>query len=268
MKILVCLKQILDPEIPPRDFKIRSGGTEAELEGANLVANIFCENALETALQFREELGEGEITVLCMGAPSADDTLRKALAMKADYAVRLDACPEVPADSLAGAKVLAALIGKLGGFDLILLGREAGDWGMGQTGPYLAEILGLPIVSFVDEIKKEEDHMVLRRQTDDGWERYRCPIPLVATITNSDDNLPRIPKTRDIMKSSRKPIDIHTLESLGLSANFFDADQATLHVKELFIPEGTVECDFVTGDTLDEKVEQLAERMAGVVKGL
>jgi electron transfer flavoprotein beta subunit len=268
MKILVCLKQILDPEIPPRDFKISPGGAEADLTGANLVTNIFCENALETALQFREQMGEGEITVLCMGPSSADDTLRKALAMKADHAVRVDACPAVAADSLSGSKVLEKLVHKLGGFDLILLGREAGDWGMGQTGPYLAESLGLPLVSFVDEIKSEGDQLILRRQTDEGWERYRCPTPLVATITNNDDNLPRIPKTRDIMKSSRKPITVHTLEELGFSENVLSADQAALQVETLFIPEETVECEFVTGDTLDEKVEQLAERMAGVVKGI
>ena len=268
MKILVCLKQILDPEIPPREFKISPGVAEADSEGANLVTNVFCENALETALQFRDHRGEGEITVLCMGESSADDTLRKALAMKADHAVRVDARSNIPADSLSGARVLAKLIDKIGGFDLILLGREAGDWGMGQTGPYVAEILGLPIVSFVDEITTDESQLILRRQTDDGWERFRCPTPLVATITNSDDNLPRIPKTRDIMKSSRKPIDVHTLETLGFPTNHFETEQAALHVEELFIPEETVECEFVSGDTLDEKVEQLAERMAGVVKGV
>jgi electron transfer flavoprotein beta subunit len=268
MKILVCLKQILDPEIPPRDFKVNPGGSEADLVGANLVTNIFCENALETALQFREQIGEGEITVVCMGPPSADDTLRKALAMKADHAVRVDGCLEVAADSSSVSKVLAKLVHKLGGFDLVLLGREAGDWGMGHTGPYLAETLDLPLVSFVDEIKHEGDQLILRRQTDDGWERYRCPIPLVATITNNDDNLPRIPKTRDIMKSSRKPITVHTLDDLGLPENVLAADQAKLQVETIFIPEETVECEFVTGDTLDEKVEQLAERMAAVVKGI
>jgi electron transfer flavoprotein alpha/beta subunit len=70
------------------------------------------------------------------------------------------------------------------------------------------------------------------------------------------------------MKSSRKPITVHTLEELGFSENVLSADQAALQVETLFIPEETVECEFVTGDTLDEKVEQLAERMAGVVKGI
>ena len=268
MKILVCLKQIIDPEIPSRDFRINASGQEADRQGANLVTNIFCENALETALQFRETIGEGEITVLCLGPSSADDTLRKALAMKADHAVRVDASPSVAADSLGVSKVLASAVTALGGFDLILLGREAGDWGMGQSGPYLAEELGLPLVSFVDDIQQDADRLLLRRQTDDGWERFRCPAPLVATITNSDDNLPRIPKTRDIMKSSRKTIKVHTLEELGLSAIDLSAERAALRVEELSIPDESIECDFVAGDSLDEKVEQLAERVAAIVKGI
>src|SRR6267143_1755405 len=86
MNILVCLKQILDPEIPARDFRIDPVKREAERGAANLVTNIFCENALETALQFRERISDATITVLCYGPATAEDSLRKALAMKADAA--------------------------------------------------------------------------------------------------------------------------------------------------------------------------------------
>src|SRR5215510_16436085 len=87
MHIAVCLKQILDPEIPARDFRVDTARLQAEQGSSNLVTNIFCENALETALQFRERSGGvGKITVLSYGPPSAEDSLRKALAMKADAA--------------------------------------------------------------------------------------------------------------------------------------------------------------------------------------
>ena len=85
MNMIVCIKQILDPEIPARDFRIDSAAREAERGGANLVTNIFCENALETALQFREAHG-GKITALSCGPDGAEDVLRKALALKADDA--------------------------------------------------------------------------------------------------------------------------------------------------------------------------------------
>src|SRR3990172_11017892 len=85
MNIVVCVKQILDPEIPARDFRVDSAKREAERGSANLVTNIFCENALETALQFREAHG-GKITALSCGPDGAEDVLRKALALKADDA--------------------------------------------------------------------------------------------------------------------------------------------------------------------------------------
>lgn len=72
MNITVCLKQILDPEVPARDFSVDQTKLEAELGSANLVTNIFCENALESALQLRERTGTGNITVLSYGPPSAD----------------------------------------------------------------------------------------------------------------------------------------------------------------------------------------------------
>src|SRR5215208_6825889 len=86
VNIIVCLKQILDPEIPSRDFRVDPEKREAVRGSANLVTNIFCENALETALQLKEKTG-GKITAVSFGAESGEDTLRKALAMKADAAV-------------------------------------------------------------------------------------------------------------------------------------------------------------------------------------
>lgn len=266
MKILVCLKQILDPEISARDFEIDSTGKCAQLSGANLVPNIFCENALETALQFRDSVEGSDITVLSMGSESVEDVLRKALAMKADRAVRIDGVSGASPDSLGVAQTLAAAITKLGGFDLILLGREAGDWGMGQTGAYLAEALKIPMVSFVDSIKATGSEIELRRQTDDGWERFQVQAPFLATITNSDNNLPRIPKTRDIMKSARLSIEVETLSSLGVAP--VAEESPRVQVEALFVPENTVECAFVEGDSMAEKVEQLAEQMAGVLKNV
>src|ERR1051325_1155319 len=149
MNILVCLKQILDPEIPARDFRIDSVKREAERGAANLVTNIFCENALETALQLRERIGEAKITVLSYGAPTAEDSLRKALAMRADAAALVVNDGHSHPDPLTVARVLAAAIRRLGAFDLIMVGRESGDWGVGQTGGLLAEPLGLPCVSLV-----------------------------------------------------------------------------------------------------------------------
>ncbi|HEY0320297.1 MAG TPA: electron transfer flavoprotein subunit beta/FixA family protein [Pyrinomonadaceae bacterium] len=268
MNILVCLKQILDPEIPARDFRIDSERREAERGAANLVTNIFCENAIETALQFRERAGDAKITVLSYGQPSAEDSLRKALAMKADAAALVEGDGNANPDPLSVARVLAAAIRKLGTFDLIMTGREAGDWGAGQTGGLIAEELGLPCVSFVDTIESEGGLLRLKRQTDTGWEIVEAVPPVVVTITNDEHNVPRIPKVRDVMMSYRQPLTKLTLDDLGIDASEARAGDIYYEVAELFIPQKETRCEFVTGDTLDEKVEAFAKRIVEVTRSL
>ncbi|MBX3440308.1 MAG: electron transfer flavoprotein subunit beta/FixA family protein, partial [Planctomycetaceae bacterium] len=259
-------KQILDPEIPPRDFQIDRDRREAVPGTARWVTNIFCENALETALQFREQAG-GEVTALSLGPASAEESLRKALALKADQACLVELGAQAPRpNSLLTAKVLASAIRKLGTFDLVLLGREAGDWGAGQTGGLLAEELGLPFVGFVDHIEAAGEGVTLRRQTETGWERVQAALPLVATVTNSDENVPRIPKTRDIMMSHRKPLTTWNLSDLGIPADELAAASNAVEVVELFIPEKKSECEFIDGETLDDKLNKFAARVAAIVQ--
>ncbi|HEX8137051.1 MAG TPA: hypothetical protein VF544_05630 [Pyrinomonadaceae bacterium] len=268
MNILVCLKQIPDPEVPARDFRIDAERREQERGTVNLVTNIFCENALETALQFRERVGSGKITVLSYGELSAEDSLRKALAMKADAAALVPQEGNTHPDPLAVARVLAAAIRRLGPFDLIMTGREAGDWGAGQTGALIAEELALPCVSFVDSIELLGPHLRLKRQTDTGWEVVEAEPPLVVTITNDEHNVPRIPKVRDVMMSYRQPLTKWTLEELGVDAREARAGNSYYEVSELFIPQKETRCEFVSGDTLDEKVEAFARRIVEVTRAL
>jgi electron transfer flavoprotein beta subunit len=268
MKILVCLKQILDPEIPARDFRIDAIKREAERGAASLVTNIFCENALETALQFRERIGDATITVLSDGPNTAEDSLRKALAMKADAAALVINDGNQNPDPLTVAQVLSAAIRKLGTFDLIMVGREAGDWGAGQTGGLVAEELGLPCVSFVDRVDSSDGKLRLKRQTDTGWEVLEAELPVVISVTNDEHNVPRIPKVRDVMMSFRQPLTQWTLEDLDISAEDGRAGNTYYEVADLSIPQKETRCEFVGGDTLDERVETLARRIVEVTHAL
>jgi electron transfer flavoprotein beta subunit len=265
MNIIVCIKQILDPEIPARDFRVDSAKRQADRGSANLVMNIFCENALETALQTRDACG-GKITALAVGPPDAEDVLRKALALKADEAILVASDAENP-DPLFVARALAAAIRKLGQFDVIAVGREAGDWGAGQTGGLVAEELGLPCISFVESIEagSAEGRVQVKRQTDTGYELLDAATPLVVTITNHDKNVPRIPKTRDVMQSYRKPLAKWSLGEL-------DVDVATANayyeVADLFVPEKETRCEFIEGDTIEEKVDAFAQRISEVLRAM
>jgi electron transfer flavoprotein beta subunit len=268
MNILVCLKQILDPELPARDFRIDSAGRDVDRRGAGLVMNIFCANALETALQFREQHG-GKITAIAFGAASAEEMLRKALALRVDTAVLVKhEFAQRPNPSVV-ARILAASARKLGDFDLVLTGRESGDWGDGQTGGLLAEELGRPCLSFVDDLKADAAQpgsVRLRRQTDEGTESIEASVPLVLTITNNEHNVPRIAKTRDVMLAFKQPLTQWTLSDLALDDASLADDLSRTEIIELTIPTKQTKCEFVKGDTLDERIDGLAKRIAAVVQ--
>ena len=265
MKIIVCIKQILDPEIPARDFRVDRERREALQGSANLVTSIFCENALELALQLRDRAG-GSITVVSLGAPSAEDSLRKALAMKADSAVLVLDSPDAPRHPAYVARVLSKAIRQIGDFDIIMTGRESGDWGTGQTGGLIAEELGLPCISFVDQIETASSHLLVRRQTDEGWERFEAKPPLVVTVTNDEHNLPRIPKTRDVMMSYRLPLTKLNVDELDIGPDDFSAPY--FQTVDLSIPVKESKCELVAGNSLDEKVARFADRIIQVTQSL
>lgn len=267
MHLVVCVKQILDPEIPARDFKIDREKKEAERGSANLVPNIFCENALETALQFREKHG-GKITAISVGPESAEDVLRKALALKVDDAVLVTGPLEPHAGPLVVAKVLAVAVRKLEAVDLVMVGRESGDWGVGQTGGLLAEELGVPCISFVDHLEPDGGGLKIRRQTESGRETFAATAPLVVTVTNDEHNVPRIPKTKDVMLSFKKTLTKWSLADLALTEDGLREARGYYEVADLFIPEKKTQCELIQGDSLEEKIDGFAKRIHDVLSAM
>ncbi len=259
MKILVCVKQILDPDVPARDFRIDPGRNEAERGGADLVPNIFSENALETALQLRDAT-DGTVTAVSFGTEESEEVLRKALAMTVDEAALVVRDDGPAPDALIVAKVLATAVRRLGEFDVIMVGRESGDWGVGQTGGLLAEELSVPMIALVDRAEASSDELVFRRQTDYGYDTVHARPPVLVTVTNCEGNVPRIPKTRDVMKSYRKPLTTLSAGELGV-----DAGDPVAEVVELSIPVKDISCEFVEGDNLDEKVDAFARKIAAII---
>jgi electron transfer flavoprotein beta subunit len=151
----------------------------------------------------------------------------------------------------------------------VLTGRESGDWGDGQTGGLLAEELGLPCVSFTDQLEATTavpPVIRARRQTDDGWEMIEAAGPIVATITNNDQNVPRVAKTRDVMQAFRQPLLKLTLADLGLDAAALAESGSASEVVELSIPKKETKCEFVTGDTIQDRVVGLAQKIAAVMQ--
>ncbi|HEY8417773.1 MAG TPA: electron transfer flavoprotein subunit beta/FixA family protein, partial [Limnochordales bacterium] len=260
MHIAVCIKQILDPEISPRAFKIDPERKAADPGSASLVIGPFDLNALEVAIQLKERHG-GTVTVLTLGSEKAKEALRRALAMGADQAVLIDESQVVALEPSVAARALAAAIRKLGAVDLVLCGRQSGEWDFGQVGALLAEELGMPFVPFVPRLDVQGDKLRLEREADGGLVIVEAARPCVASITNANDNQPRLPKVKDIMMANRKPITTYGAADLGLGAGDVGAEANRLEVLELFIPEVKSECEFVDGEDGAEKGVNLARKL-------
>ncbi len=261
LHLVVCLKQILDPEIPPADFKLDSAAGRAAACGS-LVISIFDENALEVALQLRESVGEARITALSLGPPSAVDALRKALSMRADEAVLIREEDFPAIDAQGTAHILATAIRKLPPADLVLCGRESGDWHGGMVAAFLASELDRPYTAFVADVSMQGNHFHLRRQTDDGWEIVRSTAPAVISVTNDEHNLPRIPKVKDNMMAFRKQVPVLGASDLGLVHADVAGPNSRLELGRLYIPVVERKCEMVSGDSAEVRAQNLVHRLA------
>ncbi len=258
MNIVVCLKQILDPEIPARDFRIDDATKKPIRGNSKMVIDSYSEYALEVAIQLRNALPGSKVTAVLVGDKPAEEVLRRAFSVTADHAVRAwDAgWPEL--DGGAVARVLAAAITKLGGADVVLLGRQAGDIERGVVGPMLAEALGMPCTTVVSRVTPSGDGLQLRREVEGGFNLVEAKLPAVVTVTNDETNVPRLPKIKDVMAASRKPIALYGAADLNVDAA---ALAPKIELRELFIPVLDGSCTIIDGDDGSAKAQNLTRRM-------
>lgn len=260
MNVVVLIKQVLDPELPARAFRVNRETKTPEVPRAPRVLSIFDGNALEVALKLREAKGSGvKVTALCLGEKVAEEILRKALAVTADEAVLLVDPAFTGLDSNAKARVLAAAIRSMDGVDLVLAGRQAADWEAGQVGSLVAEELGWPCVAFASRITPDGDALKVRRELDDGYQVVRVTGPAVLTVTNDDSNVMRFAKVRDVMMSSRKPIANWNAAKLGLSAD--DLHDASVELLDLYVPEQPKHAEMIEGDSAQDRAQKVARRL-------
>lgn len=212
MNIVVCMKQVPDTtarkDLGP-DFLLN----RAQLES---VINPFDEYALEEALRLREAHG-GEVTIVTMGPTSAEDTMRKALAMGADRGVVITDPALAGSDWLATCKTLAAVMRTLT-FDLILTGMESTDARSGLVPGGLAELLGLPLLTQASGLRVQDVSLTISRQSGGTSQEVEAALPAVASVVKGA-NEPRYPSLKGIMAAKRKEIQKLGLADLGLTAN-------------------------------------------------
>lgn len=163
MNIVVCIKQIIDPEITPEQLTLDPATKRQVRGGLSLVISAYDQNALEVALQLKEKAG-GKITALCLGVPEAQGTVKSALGMGVDSGILVSDPCLLDSDAFGVGHILAQAIRKLGMPDLVLTGCVSGDTGHKMVGPLLAEELKLPCVTFVSRIEAANARNVGRRK--------------------------------------------------------------------------------------------------------
>lgn len=199
MKIVVCIKQVpatTNVKIDPKTNALVREGVESQV-------NPFDENAIESALQIKDALGdECQVIVLSMGPPQAETILRDAIAMGADDAILVTDAKFRGSDTLATSYTLSRAIERIGDVDLIFCGKQAIDGDTAQVGPGVAEHLGIAQVTFAIEVKLEGRKLWARRMLEDCFETVECRLPALVTVVKQI-NEPRPPKIKNVLKARK-----------------------------------------------------------------
>jgi len=263
MNIIVCVKQVFDPEISPDRIRIDTTGSGVVLP-ADIpeVINPYDEHALEAALRIKDSL-EAKITVLSLGKNLTRKVVKKSLAMGADELVLAEDDAFGGVDTFTTAFYLAAAVRKLGGFDLILCGRQAAPWDSGQVGPGMAEFLSIPCVAVCRKVEAAGAGLRIEKCLDDGYEVVETALPVLATIS-SEVGKARYPTLRGIrMATGREPV-IFTraeLETAEAAAGGREEGLRPLPPPNLIHPQLEAECEFIDSDSPEEAGALLADRL-------
>lgn len=258
MNVVVCIKHILDPEIPPSSFEIDSNGLEANIAERTQLMDPYSANALEMALQLKDKHPGVTVTAVTIGEEKAQDSLRKSLGVLADTAVHVQHDAGTTPNAYETAKILAAAIKNMDQHDLVMCGRQAGDWDAGLVGSLLAEELSLPAICFISTMEMTGTTLKVRRNVETGTEVLDIQLPALLTVTNDESNVLRIGKVKDVMKAHRKPIqkiNSTDLTDVGMPTQAYDM------LETLYVPTDDNICEIVDGDDPADKVTTLLNKL-------
>jgi electron transfer flavoprotein beta subunit len=223
MNVCVCIKQIPDPNNPYQlvDGRLKRGVAQNVLDPGD-------EFGVEAALRLTEAHG-GEVTVVCMGPDKAMEAIRRAPSMGAHKGILVTDDALAGADALATARVLAKAIERAG-FDLVIAGVESTDGSTGTVPGTVAELLGVPQVTFAKRLELKDGMLHVQRQTEKGYDDVECSLPAVVTVT-AGVNEPRYPTFKGIMAAKTKPVDQPKVADLGLGPDDVKATQSVASVE-------------------------------------
>jgi len=202
MNILVCISSV-----PETTTKIRFTDDNKKFDENEVkwIINPWDELALTRALELKEQgKGVDEITVVTVGTPNTDQVLRKALAIGADKAIRVNA---EPTDAWFTAHQLAEVV-KAGNYDIVMAGVDSSDYNGMAVGPMLAEVANLPSIAGMSSLNIEGGKVTVKREIAGGKETIEAATPFVAIVQKGIAVEPKIAGMRGVMNARRKPLDV------------------------------------------------------------
>ncbi len=209
MKIVVCIKQVPDTN----EVKLDPKTNRLIRDGVPSIINHDDKAGIEAALQLKERVG-GTVTVVCMGPPQADVALREALAMGCDDAYLLSAREFGGSDTCATAIIISSALKKIG-YDIVFTGRQAIDGDTAQVGPQIAENLGIPQISYTEELVDVTDETItVKRQYEDRYHIIEAPLPCLLTAIQELAE-PRYMHAGGIIDAYAKDITVWGFEDLS-----------------------------------------------------
>jgi len=217
MKILVCISNVPDTTTK---IKLSSDKKSVDMAGVQWVINPWDELALTRAMELKEKSGGKieKVTAITVGDKICEPILRKALAVGADNAVRIDA---VASDDYYVAAQIAEYV-KKESFDMIFAGIESSDYNGSAVGSMLSEFLDIPSVSSVSNVDFEGDSFVMKRTVDGGSETVDTALPMVAVVQKGIAIDPRIPAMRGIMMARKKPLSVEAPADIEATTEFVE----------------------------------------------
>jgi electron transfer flavoprotein beta subunit len=263
MNMVVCCKQIIDPEAPPASFKIDAANNKViQPPNVPLVTSPFDANAVEAALRIKDKQG-GKITIISLGNNLDVKVAKNPLSMGADELILLDDTAYDGGDSWSTAYALAAAIKKIGQFDIIFCGRQAADWDSGQVGVGIAQFLSIPCVTLAKKIDIADGKATIERVIPDGYQIVESNLPVLITVSNELGE-PRIAKLQGIMAAAKKQPIIWKPADIGVESSNLGVTGRKAKLLKLFQPVKESKCEIIKGETPVEAGEKLADKLREV----
>lgn len=240
MKILVCITHVPDTT---SKIAFTDDNTKFDSTGVQFIIGPYDDYALARAVEIKEQ-HSGSVTVLNVGTSETEPTIRKALAIGADDAIRIDA---EPTDAFFVAKEIAAVV-QDGEYDLVLMGRESIDYNGGQVHGMVGELVGLPSFSPIMQLDIEGDTAKMAREIEGGKEHLEVKLPFIAGCQEPIAEW-KIPNMRGIMTARKKPLEVKSPQS----------DDKQTHTVRYELPPAKGEVRMIEPDKLDELVKALKD---------